>query len=410
MIHASDGKLRFSPSDLVSYLEGDFAAWCDRMHAERGRTGGNGAGSTELEWATPDEDEEPELAAKKGEEHEQRWLRGLQAREPGLVKIACGDPRAAELTLAAMGAGAPVIYQAHLVVDGWQGYPDFLFRCPGNGCTCRGHHYTPWDTKLARSAKPYFLVQLCAYADMLEAMRGFRPAELVFVLGQGTERRFQTATSSTTTASSGDRSSPSRADWTLGDVPDPGLDRSWGRWEEAAEKLLEASDHLSLVAGISPRPGAAAGGGGDRDAHRAGRVRGRPPRAPSLRSRLRPAPDPGPAPARLPAASTARSGSLRPPRAEEPRRGLAHAAAAVGRRRLLRHGGLPLRRGRARVPVRRGDPEWAGPEFHDWWAHDAAEEKRRSRGSSTGSVARWRRDPTLHVYHYASYEVSAPSG
>ena len=87
-----------------------------------------------------------------------------------------------------MDAGAPVIYQAHLVADGWHGYPDFLFRCPGNGCPCGGQHYTPWDTKLARSAKPYFLVQLCAYADMLEAVRGYRPGEIVFVLGQGDER------------------------------------------------------------------------------------------------------------------------------------------------------------------------------------------------------------------------------
>ena len=56
---------------------------------------------------------------------------------------------------------------------------------PGHGCATRGRHYTPWDTKLARSAKPYFLVQLCAYADMLEAISGFRPGELVFMLGQG---------------------------------------------------------------------------------------------------------------------------------------------------------------------------------------------------------------------------------
>jgi hypothetical protein len=76
MIHAPDGKLRFSPSDLVSYLEGDFAAWCDRMLAERGRA--RGAGPAELAWATPDEDEELDLAARKGLEHEQRWLVGLR--------------------------------------------------------------------------------------------------------------------------------------------------------------------------------------------------------------------------------------------------------------------------------------------------------------------------------------------
>ena len=47
-----DGTLRYSPRDLVGYLEGDFAAWCDRMHVERQRAGA--AGTSELDWATPD--------------------------------------------------------------------------------------------------------------------------------------------------------------------------------------------------------------------------------------------------------------------------------------------------------------------------------------------------------------------
>ena len=107
MIHSLDGTLRYSPRDLVAYLEGDFAAWCDRMFAERGRAGG--AGPAKLEWATPDEDEELELAARKGREHEQRWLLGLPGREPGLVEITWGDPCAAELTISAMRDAAPAI-------------------------------------------------------------------------------------------------------------------------------------------------------------------------------------------------------------------------------------------------------------------------------------------------------------
>ena len=164
MIHTPNGSHRYSPRDLVAYLEGDFAAWCERMLAERGRTAS--AGPVEVEWVTPDEgDEEMALAARKGTEHELRYLQLVRAREPAIVELEFGDPAGADLTLAAMRDGAPVIYQAHLVADGWHGYPDFLFRCPGGPCACGGRHYTPWDTKLARSAKPGFLLQLCAYAD-----------------------------------------------------------------------------------------------------------------------------------------------------------------------------------------------------------------------------------------------------
>src|SRR5439155_12679819 len=52
MIPLPDGTFRFSPRDLVAYLEGDFAAWCERMQAERARAG-EAAGPHELEWVIP---------------------------------------------------------------------------------------------------------------------------------------------------------------------------------------------------------------------------------------------------------------------------------------------------------------------------------------------------------------------
>jgi hypothetical protein len=104
MIHTADGSFRYSPSDLVAYLEGDFAAWCERMAAERWRAGGTAA-STELEWATPDEDEESALAAQKGDEHERRFLLVMKERKPGLIEINRDDPTRSDRTLAAIRSG-----------------------------------------------------------------------------------------------------------------------------------------------------------------------------------------------------------------------------------------------------------------------------------------------------------------
>src|SRR5438445_8161397 len=90
MLPLPDGTFRFSPRDLVAYLEGDFAAWCERMQAERARAGG--AGPDPLEWATPDEDDpEAELAARYGQEHELQYLLQVRQREPGLVEITRDD-------------------------------------------------------------------------------------------------------------------------------------------------------------------------------------------------------------------------------------------------------------------------------------------------------------------------------
>src|SRR4051794_37880803 len=133
MIPLPDGTFRFSPRDLVAYLEGDFSAWCERAQAERARAGG--AGSPGLEGVTPDEgDPEAELAARMGDEHESRYLERVRKQYPNIVELDRADPEGPRRTLAAMAEGVPVIYQAHLVADGWGGFPDFLYKCPGDGC------------------------------------------------------------------------------------------------------------------------------------------------------------------------------------------------------------------------------------------------------------------------------------
>ena len=60
------------------------------------------------------------------------------------------------------------------VNDDFAGYPDFLVRVAPPS-DLGAWSYEPWDTKLARHPKPYFLVQLCCYAEMLERAQGVRP-------------------------------------------------------------------------------------------------------------------------------------------------------------------------------------------------------------------------------------------
>ena len=46
-------------------------------------------------------------------------------------------------------------------------------------------------------------------------------------------------------------------------------------------------------------------------------------------------------------------------------------------------------------------------EFKDWWAHDRDEEKLAFEGFLDWVFERWKSNPGMHIYHYASYEVSA---
>ena len=305
-----DGTFRYSPHDLVAYLDGDFAAWCERMLAERGRAGG--AGPDLLQWATPDEgDEEAALAKRKGDEHEQRYLARLRERYPTLVALDRDDPDGLARTLAAMAAGEPVIYQGHLIADGWGATPTSS-SAARVATAVSGWHYTPWDTKLARSAKPAFLVQLCAYADMLEALRGYLPTELVFVFGQGEERPYRTHQYYHYYRQLRRAFTAFQDGWSADRRPEPGTGQELGALGEGRRGAAGAVRSPEPRRQHHPRAGAPAGECRDHHADRARRVRARPPGVEGVGPGVRAAPGAGEAPAGVARPARARSGSHRP--------------------------------------------------------------------------------------------------
>jgi uncharacterized protein len=46
-------------------------------------------------------------------------------------------------------------------------------------------------------------------------------------------------------------------------------------------------------------------------------------------------------------------------------------------------------------------------QFRDWWGHDREQEKAAFEGFIDWVYHRWLADPSMHIYHYASYEVTA---
>jgi uncharacterized protein len=127
-----------------------------------------------------------ERAASLGLVHEQAVLDELIAtsgpatpgQPGGVVSIAQPSTRSrAELeaahqaTLAALTAGADVVYQAAFFHQGFHGLADFVVRTEGADGSV---WYEPADTKLARHARVEALLQLAAYGDQLVAM-GFPP-------------------------------------------------------------------------------------------------------------------------------------------------------------------------------------------------------------------------------------------
>ncbi len=405
------------PTVLYSATDLTAAARCEfnlvrRLDAKLGRV------------ETPPDPDDPmlERAARLGDRHEERVLEQYRERfgpfRPaegrGVAEIdrperafPDGLVTAKAESLAALRAGADVVFQAAFFDGRFLGYADFLVRVGES--EAGAPRYAVYDTKLARRAKVTALLQVAAYADQL-VRSGIPVEEQVHLL-------------------LGDGSTSSHA---LRDILPVYLDRrerlevlldsrlddeavQWGdpRYTacgrcEVCQPEVELHRDLLLVAGMRP----------------------------SQRERLRAA---GITTIDELAASTGAVPALAASTLESLRdQARMQAAPPAG---LPRSGGLVYRvydaapLGALPEPDEgdiffdfEGDPLYTEGDGHDWgldylfglvehdpllpggtvfrpfWAHDHAEEKRALVAFLDHVTARLRRHPGLHVYHYANYE------
>jgi len=246
MKKTNDNKMLFSPSDLTTYLDSPYASWMDRHYQET-------IGEKKYK---PSVDPLLELLAKRGLQHESDYLEKLKNDYKEDVKcLELTKPKNSELdfknTIDAMEHGYAVIFQAYLRRDNFHGYADFLVRVD-NEKAPRGFYYEAWDTKLSRKVKPYFLIQLCAYSWMLEEMQGVLPEKMRVVLGDKSEADFLLAQSYSYFLELKAQFIAFQNGYTndIKDCPDPASFSSYGKWTQAAKGMLEESDSLALVANM----------------------------------------------------------------------------------------------------------------------------------------------------------------
>jgi predicted RecB family nuclease len=278
-----DNRLILSATDLINYLECPHLTHLDIEVA---------IGRIELE---PTRTDATALVARKGDEHEQAYLAHLIAEghevveiesgldldvededEPGLDDSGSGDSergldglrRGAARTVEAMRAGAELIYQG-VLFDGlrWRGYSDFLQRVE-RPSELGSFSYEVADTKLARRVKPYFLLQLCFYSELVEAIQGRAPERMHVVLGTRESQSFRVAEYAAyyrsvkskfeaevdaglaKTGLASNYPEPVEHRELTGTYPEPVEHCGLCRWEEHCVARREADQHLSLVANI----------------------------------------------------------------------------------------------------------------------------------------------------------------
>jgi len=388
----SAGHKRFSASDLVNYSACSHLTHLDLVNLE-----------TPLPKA--EDSEEMVLIQDKGFAHEARYWEHLKSTLAGSVDLTDAgttDEQKFAATRKALMEGAQVVFQATLLEDPWVGHADFLIRV--NRPSMLGDFsYEVVDTKLARSSRAKFLVQLCLYSDMLARVQGVMPQHMHVVLGDGRKetflvddylryfRRLQTRFLQWVEL-------PERATY-----PEKVERCGQCRWRDICSAQWEADDHLNRVANISKTQIVKLKAAGVDT---------------------------------LEKLSALPSGQPVPRIQPETMQRLTHQARL---QRQSQQSGqpvfevLPLReaKGFARLPRpaegdlffdMEGDPMTEGgleylfglyffeggkPIFKPFWAHSREEERLAFEAFMDFVMAHLRRFPGAHVYHYAPYEATA---
>ena len=99
--------------------------------------------------------------------------------------------------------------------------------------------------------KPYFAIQLCCYAEMLENIQGLLPKKVVIILGDNKIKNLKLKDFFGYYKSLKLNFINFHNNWTIDCKPDPFESSSHGRWSEYAQKILEKKRHLSLIANIT---------------------------------------------------------------------------------------------------------------------------------------------------------------
>jgi uncharacterized protein len=242
-MQAKNGDVTLSPSDLTAYLACEHLTTLSLQVARH-------------ELKRPEfENEQAELVFRKGREHEDAYLRRLESEGRTIAKISLEPDfdwdRATRETEEAMRAGVDVVYQAALVSDDWRGVADFVMRIE-TPSELGSWSYEALDTKLARHAKPAYILQLCFYSERIGVIQGLAPRQMHVLLGNLTQESFRPEEFGAYY-----RRVCRRLEEFIADPPatEPYPCEQCGicEFKPLCDKRWDAVDHLSRVAGIQRR-------------------------------------------------------------------------------------------------------------------------------------------------------------
>ena len=188
------------------------------------------------------------MLKEKGLEFEASHLQNLKNEGKTIAEIDNEDPHAEKHTIDAMKAGVDVVYQARLKEDDkWSGWADFLVRVdtPSN---LGEWSYEVWDTKLANETKAGTILQIGLYSERIGKIQGQSPEYMGVIKPEGEEiYRFDEYSAYIRLVKR------NLEDAILNDYetyPDPVSHCDICQWWKKCNSVRRGDDHLTFVAGM----------------------------------------------------------------------------------------------------------------------------------------------------------------
>ncbi len=392
-MHHKKNQIIYSPSDLTLYMDSPFASWMEHMAIIK----------PELLSSADAANEMLILLQKKGALHEKEVLESFLAKKLNVVQI-LQNLEAEQDTYAAMQSGADIIYQAALTLSQFKGYADFLIKVKGKS-RFGDYYYEVWDTKLSKTLKPYVVIQLCCYTEMLEHLQDKRPDYIVAALGNGEKKRLRTNDYFYYYQNLKSRFLQAHQNFSEHRHVNPADSSKWGRWTKYSENILKEVDHLSQIATITKSQIKKLNKAGvntmqaiiDMDYNSVKGINA------NVLIRLK-------AQAKIQKDSDGRDVPLYQILSHE-------AHKKIGLSLLPQSSLLDIYFDIEGFPLEGGGLEYLwgvtyfdksrARQFKDFWAHNKEEEKTAFKAFIEFAYERWLQDSTMHIYHYANYEIAA---
>jgi uncharacterized protein len=399
---SADGPI-FSASDLVNFLGCEHLTLLelDRLRADEHQAYPRQADAD-------DAGSMAKLLKELGMAHERAYLEKLRAEGRSIVELAGSSelPTQAQKqqTLAALQSGRDVIYQALLSGGSFAGYSDFLERVD-EPSILGDFSYEVVDTKLSRSAKGGYLVQLCFYSSLLGVIQRRMPRHMHIVLGDNQRATYPVADYIRYFNALSERFLAAQETNLTSSYPTPCAKCGECRWEASCTERWIRDDHLTQVANIrssqirkltTASVSTMAALGILPDDARIPKLGG--PTLDTLRHQAR---------LQVQARTTGeRIADILPQREGGPT-GFALLPEPSAHDLYFDMEGDPLTPGGLEYLFGLGHVEGGELVVRAFWAHDRAGEKAAFEALVDAIQAHITRHPGAHVYHYAAYEKTA---